>query len=261
MLLSAILLIAAIFFSVLNRGFLQDLLASIKKTEQKIVVANKELEERETERKGLEKDEAETKDVRNVAQAALDESEQNLAIEVSKVNKKIRSIEEIDQKQAELDVLVKIIFPDGDIRTPDELRDELTGEKSTLTSRQERDAELDKSIAKLEGEQAVQSGRVDNEEDAQFERKRKILLGGLKATIVGANEKWGFLIVNAGKDLGVEPNSKLIVERGGKHIATLRITTLRDKVSVCEVVKGSKLFADTQVRVGDKVIFQDPFQG
>lgn len=260
MALAALLLVAAIIFSIMNRGFLLDTLAKIKDTKAKIIVANKELDAREVERKGFEEDESEAKDLRNIAKAAMEESQEKLAIETRKVNQKIDNIKKIDKKQAELDVLVKLIFPNGIVETPDEIRSRLDGDKDVLASRKERQSELASSIAKLQAEQARQQSRVDSEEDKQFERRKKILLGGLEATIIGANDQWGFLIVNAGKELGVSPDSKLLVKRAGRQIATLRITTLRDKVSVCEVIKDSVLDRDTRVQPGDKVIFQDPFR-
>ena len=77
--------------------------------------------------------------------------------------------------------------------------------------------------------------------------------------VVAYNEGWNFVVVNMGDKHGVTPESKLMVQRGGKIIAWLEITEVRPKF-VSAGLKyppgvSSKVSSKEQVRPGDIVLF------
>ena len=259
MVLSMVCMLGAIALGVMNKNFLETTLADLKQTKATIREVTEELGEKEDERDRLSDDESKAKDIRNMASAALDSSKQALKIEERKVDTKKENIEKIEIEQSELDLLVRRIFPDGNVKTPDELQMNLTMLEETLSTNETTINSLTMKVTELMSKQKVQISRVGNEEEHQLDRKVRLALGGLESTVIAVNPDWGFVIVNAGRNHGVEPDQSLLVKRGNVRIASLRLVNIQDNVSVCDVVKGS-LVKGMNVDAGDKVIFENPFR-
>lgn len=258
LILSMICLLGAIAIGVMNKNFLTTTIASLKQTKDQVRKVTQELGEKEDERDGLKESESQARDVRNQASAAVDEVQQSLKIVQRKADTEKDNLEGIQIEQREIDMAVKRVFPDGNIQSPDDLKMILTMLQDTLTSNQNEVNSLDMKMQQLLAKRQVELGRVGEEESAQLERRTKIILGGLEAVVIAVNPDWGFVMVNAGRVHGVEPNASLLVKRGNVRVARLRIITLQDNVCVCDVVKGS-VNRGVTVDTGDRVIFEDTF--
>lgn len=73
--------------------------------------------------------------------------------------------------------------------------------------------------------------------------------------VVAFNEGWNFVVVNLGDKQGVTPESKLMVQRGGKVIARLEITEVQPKFVTAGLVYPPGASAKERVRPGDAVSF------
>lgn len=259
MILAMVCMLGSIALGVMNRDFLKKTLDNLKQAEQDVREVTTELGKREDERDGLRDDEDKARDVKNMASAALDASLQTQVIEQRKVDGLKTRDTEIDLQQKELDLIVRMVFPDGIVKTPDELRMNLTMLEDELSTNRSRIDDIKNQILALQAAQQVQVKRVSDEEEFQLDRKQKLALGALEATVIAVNPEWGFIMVNAGKIHGVESDASLLVKRGNTRIARLRIVTLQENVTVCELVEGSAV-KGLSVGAGDKVIFENPFR-
>ena len=258
LILSMLCMLGAGAIGLMNKSFLESLVRDLADTKEQVRLVTQELGVKEDERDGLKEDEAQAKDERNQASAAVDEVKNNLKMVQRKVDDGKESLEKIGIEQREIAMVIKRVFPDGNIQTPDDLRMILTMLKDNVTSNQNKANTLDMELGKALQAKQVQYDRVGDEETFQLERAQKISLGALEATVIAENKEWGFIMVNAGRVHGVSPDASLLVKRGNVRIARLRIMSLADNVCVCDVVKGS-LVKGMSVNAGDRVIFENPF--
>lgn len=74
---------------------------------------------------------------------------------------------------------------------------------------------------------------------------------GLKGKIVVVDPKWDFVVLDIGGNQGVLENGKMLVNRNGKLVATVRITRVEPNRSIANIVPDLKL---SDVMEGDQVI-------
>ncbi|MEM6916119.1 MAG: hypothetical protein AAF491_06080, partial [Verrucomicrobiota bacterium] len=158
-------------------------------------------------------------------------------------------------QQKEIDLAVRRAFPDGNIKTAQDLEMTLTMLKDTLTEKQAQKTELMTQVESANQNKQVQVAKVKEEEQYQVTRAQRLAVNGLVATVIAVNKDWGFVMVNAGRAHGVEADSSLLVRRGNARIARLRIVNLEDTSIVADVVEES-LTPGIDVKPGDKVIFE-----
>ena len=166
-------------------------------------------------------------------------------------------LEKVEIEKKEIDLAVQKQFPDGEIKSAEDLQMTLTMLKETLTEKQNRKSELEAQLASAKQSKQSVVAKVEEERIPVRQRAKELALNGLIATVIAANKEWGFVMVNAGRQHGVKPESALLVKRGNTRVARLRIVNLQDDVVVADVVEDSTV-AGVEVQPGDKVIFEDP---
>lgn len=81
------------------------------------------------------------------------------------------------------------------------------------------------------------------------------LPANLKGRILVADPKWDFVVLDFGEDQGALTDGELLVHRGGKLVAKVRIQSLQKDRCIANVLPGSKL---GEVMEGDQVIPANP---
>lgn len=83
----------------------------------------------------------------------------------------------------------------------------------------------------------------------------------LPATLVGkvlvSDPKWDFVVLSVGEEQGAQPHGEMLVNRDGKLVAKIRITSVQKDRSIANVLPGWKL---GEVMEGDQVIPAYPSQ-
>ena len=95
---------------------------------------------------------------------------------------------------------------------------------------------------------------IEKAEKVQANRLTAVARNAIVGAVTAVNKGWGFVVVNVGKDQGVENDSELIVKRGEKRIATLNIVSIRPGLTVADI--NQKTISGT-VQQGDTVIFKN----
>jgi hypothetical protein len=132
---------------------------------------------------------------------------------------------------------------------------------SRFEALKQRKAALEAELRTMEEEvvkaqNAEEKARETIGDLAQQEEKRRasVRLQGLEADLIAINREMGFVIINAGSDHGVAPESSLLVMRGNDRIGRLRIVSVEPKVTVADIMPGS-VMPGASLMVRDKVIF------
>jgi len=80
-----------------------------------------------------------------------------------------------------------------------------------------------------------------------------VLPPGIQGKVVAVDPKWDFVIVNVGGNAGLLKNGELIVNRGGKFVGRLKISTVEPGHSIANVMQQWKKKGD-EIAEGDEVV-------
>lgn len=258
MILAGLAMIGAAVVGVLNKNDLVNLRAELDRLRGEVRDATEKLGEAEDKRDDSIEKETQAKDMRNQAAAAVEGVKQELKIVQRSMEDVSAELKKVEIEQKEIDLAVARAFPDGNIKTVEDLQMTLTMLKDSLTEKQNRKAELNAQMEAANQAKQVQVSKVKEEEEYQIGRAQKLALNGLVATVIAVNKEWGFVMVNAGQAHGVTGDASLLVKRGNARVARLRIVNLQDMSSIADVIDES-LVPGIEVQPGDKVIFENSF--
>jgi peptidoglycan hydrolase CwlO-like protein len=160
----------------------------------------------------------------------------------------------IDKEIAKAEEAVKEVnkrFPGTTLQTIapklKELENDLESAKQDLATKQ---AELEVVSKKV----AANEVRIEKSEKVQADRLTSIKRNSSEGVITAVNEDWGFVLVNIGKDQGVQGDSELIVKRDGIRIGNLNVVSIQPGITVADINQKG---LSGSVEPGDRVIFQN----
>ncbi len=256
MILSGFVMIGAVVLGLLNKRDLDQKIAELKVLKEDIAVLNNQINEAVAKRDDTQVKETQAKDARNQIAAAVQETEQKLKIVERALEEVTAELKKVEIEKKEIDLAVMKVFPDGNIKSAEDLQMNLTMLKDNLTENQNRKTELNTQLGTAAQAKQVQVGKVREEENFQMQRAQRLALNSLVATVIAVNRDWGFVMVNAGRAHGVSADASLLVKRGNTRIARLRIVNLEEMAVVADLVDDS-LVKGIEVQPGDKVIFEN----
>jgi cell shape-determining protein MreC len=77
---------------------------------------------------------------------------------------------------------------------------------------------------------------------------------GIRGTVLAVNQAYNFVVLNLGGRQGVEPNSEMLVLRGGVFIGKIRISSVEPATAIGDIITSS-LARGVQVQPGDTVVY------
>ena len=113
--------------------------------------------------------------------------------------------------------------------------------QTTLTAVQQENKLLGRKVKRLEG---VQGGKPET----------VALPADLKANVAVYDPKYQFVVLNAGEEQGVLPQGELLLNRGGKLIAKVRVSRIEKNRCVANPVSGWQF---AEIHEGDVAIPAD----
>lgn len=143
---------------------------------------------------------------------------------------------------------------DQELQEKSDLIASLEEEKAALTSQvadlENQVASLQDQIAELEEDKALLETQL---EKCDKELHKEITMKpGTTGTIVYANAEWNFVVIDIGSNDGVQPTAEMIIHRGDNMIGKIKISAVRDNVSIAEVMSE---YQTANVKEGDHVLF------
>jgi len=247
----------SLFLGVLNKGELdteRQLLADAKKD---VTETKNDLNQAESDLAVANDDKTKAQDDRDQISATLSETQQQIKRQNAQIMTAQQELERMRIEKEEIDLVIRKTFPPGsDIQNIEQLQQAQQALKDQLTEAKNRKTDLTTQAQQTQTEVAAIEVQVRELESFQIERAKQIALNGLEATVIAVNRNYGFVMVNAGQNLGVKADSSMLVKRGQDRIARLQIRELEPNVLVADVVADS-LAQGTRVLPGDKVIFEN----
>lgn len=77
---------------------------------------------------------------------------------------------------------------------------------------------------------------------------------GIRGTVLAVNPAYNFVVLSLGARQGVEPNSEMLVLRGGSFIGKIRISSVEPATAIGDIIT-STLARGVQVQPGDTVVY------
>jgi chromosome segregation ATPase len=130
--------------------------------------------------------------------------------------------------------------------SPDQIRNQLTRLRQVERERDvfvTENKALDRKIKDLDR----RLKRYEGDEVAEVE-----LPAGTKGNIVAVDPKYDFVVLDIGADKGILENAKLLVNRDGKLIGKVQVTSVQPNRSIANVLQEWK---QDEIMEGDQVIF------
>jgi hypothetical protein len=134
----------------------------------------------------------------------------------------------------------------------------------STASRADLQAQLEdakKQLDAAEREKALLSDKIrasqERSTQLETEKKRRPPAGGnpgIRGTVLAVNQAYNFVVLNLGGRQGVEPNTEMLVLRGGAFIGKIRISSVEPATAIGDIITSS-LARGVQVQPGDTVIY------
>ena len=69
------------------------------------------------------------------------------------------------------------------------------------------------------------------------------------------NQSWNFVVLSLGDRQGLVPNAELLIQRGGKYLGKVRVTSVESSTAIADILQRTVPRGLT-VMPGDNVIYQ-----
>ena len=86
-------------------------------------------------------------------------------------------------------------------------------------------------------------------------RQKLQMRQGLTGTILAVNQAWNFVVLSLGDRQGVVPNAEMLVQRDGKFLGKVRVTSVEPSTSIADILVRT-VPRGLSVMPGDRVIYQ-----
>ncbi len=245
------------FLGVVNKQTLEDEKDLLAIAKDKVTETKNELNQAETDLEVAKADLTKAQDERDQISAVLSETQQQIKRQEAQIMTLQQDLEKMRIEKEEIDLAIRSVFPPGSkIQNIQQLQQAQQALKDQLTEEQNKKTDLMTQLQQTETEMVAAEKQVRELEAYQIERAKQIALNGLEATVIAVNRNFGFVMVNAGQNLGVKADSSLLVKRGTDRIARLQIREIEPNVLVADVIPDS-IAQGARVLPGDKVIFEN----
>jgi hypothetical protein len=121
--------------------------------------------------------------------------------------------------------------------------------------------DVKKKLETAEREKGLLSDKIRTAQERSIqlepEKKKRLPTGGsagIRGTVLVVNQAYNFVVLNLGGRQGVEPNTEMLVLRGGSFIGKIRISSVEPATAIGDIITSS-LARGVQVQPGDIVIY------
>lgn len=241
LILSSALLIATAIFGVLNRQLFVDERKLKNEETEKYKEVNRNLIDTQDALDKAGDELATAKDERDEQDASLIRAQEKLMEKQNAVKELTQTLQEEQLKLKEFTIVLdKIRDADGNIIKIEELKDKHEMMVQEL-------AQATAELQNLEGQVSAENTAVENNQktieghiQTQKDRTASIERNSFEATVTAVNSDWGFVIIDAGQNMGVTADSPLLVSTlDGQRIGKLNIIAIEPTLTVADIDRES----------------------
>lgn len=244
-------LIAAMVFAGLNNASLNKQVREIEELKTQYTRLNSDLQEAEERSNNADVVLEAARTDNQKVKAGLSLANDELTRKNGQLRDLTSKFDGMKSKLEELDLLKKQMGG----RNIADVKRELTDKEEQLQNLKSQNTQLENEILAIQGDLEDREQQISTLEQKELERRQKIALNAMEAMVIAINRDYGFVIVNAGSDVGITPDSSLLVQRDVDRIGRLRIVSVEPSVTVADIIPGS-VSPGAQIMVRDKVIFE-----
>ncbi|HEY2573899.1 MAG TPA: hypothetical protein VGH65_07510 [Verrucomicrobiaceae bacterium] len=143
--------------------------------------------------------------------------------------------------------------------TPENLGESINKLKTTIAENENKAKEIGETVAAKEREVKKATDDVTEIQRRVEDRKKYYNRNSFSATVIAVNNDWGFVVVDAGKNREITPDTRLLVARGRDTIAKLSIISVQNTRTVASIDRKS-VRPGMSVAPGDRVILETLYQ-
>lgn len=258
------LLIACIVLSVgaaalgfLNGGKLTEAVAQVQNTESQLTVARQELQAAKTQ---LDTKTQELSNLASTKETAL--GELNAAREeVAKAKADLTAaLEKVTAAEAEVTQLKS----DGEAKDTRiaELEKQTTAPAADtavaggpqVEELQARLTELETVNQQLQDQNTGLTTQVSELRRKEDNRQKGLMRPGISGTILAVNQAWNFVVLSLGDRQGVVPNAEMLVQRDGRFLGRIRVTSVEPSTSIADILVRT-VPRGFSIMPGDRVVY------
>jgi hypothetical protein len=198
------------------------------------------------------------KDANKQAKTANQQAKANLELAADDLRRKTAESEKLaGQYEAKKNELAEFAVIEDKLkgRSVDQIKVEIERLNQDKASLQKERDDLESQVVKVQDIYDKNVKKLEDLDGREQKRREQLALTGVEADVIAINREFGFVILNAGSDQGVSPDSGLLVQRGVDRIGRLRIVSVEPQITVADIVPGS-VNPGVQLMVKDKVIFE-----
>lgn len=159
-------------------------------------------------------------------------------------------------KQKELAEKLAMLPKDMKVETLSEDINRLKKEKLDFESQAEMKK---KEVAAEEEKVAGIQKRVDDVVHKIEDRRKNFDRNSLNARVLAVNHDWGFVVIDAGKSVGLTEQTKLIVVRGNMTVGKVSIMNLENGRAIASILPDAVANGE-MIMPGDRVILENLVQ-
>lgn len=203
------------------------------------------------------------------SQVATIKGEIEIELERLKANKNKLLLAENDLKTAQTDLEDKL-KKKVDLETklgglPKDVKPETLAEDINRMKKEQADLEAQAAMKADEVKKEDEKIAVENKKLADVNQKiadrRKLFeRNAMQARVVAVNPDWGFVVIDAGKNDGINEATKLLVTRGRQTVGKISVLNVQNGTSVAGIVNDA-IVGGTNILPGDRVILENLTMG
>jgi hypothetical protein len=227
------------------------------KVREKIITTMNERDAEKKDKEIAQKDLASTRKTLKKTEEDLTVTKKSLATTKNELQNMTAKADDLDRQKTELTTQLadvknardaaeqKLVIWEAFKLTPDQMRETIAELKTT---RQQKDAFLAENKILLR-ENTTLNNKID---DLIGPDRPVVLPTGLKGNVVAVDPKYDFVVLNIGGNQGVLERGEMLVNRGGRLVAKVRIASVSPERSVANILPE---WRQAEVMEGDQVIY------
>jgi len=153
--------------------------------------------------------------------------------------------------------LSRIMSGLGDDVTIETLGDKIKEFGENKKAQETKLEELETLTTAAEKLLATNRAELDRQIKRDIERTSRQGRGAMESVVSAVNQDWGFLVIAAGSNSGFTPQTPLIVERDGKTLGRVRLSSVEPTQTIAEIDLNT-LATGVRLQPGDRVITAKP---
>ncbi|MBK8091273.1 MAG: hypothetical protein IPK32_04590 [Verrucomicrobiaceae bacterium] len=139
---------------------------------------------------------------------------------------------------------------------PETLAEDINRMKKELADFEAQATMKAEEVKKEDAKVAEENKRLADVNQKIADRQKLFERNSLTARVVAVNPDWGFVVINAGKNDGLNEATKLLVTRGKQTVGKVSVLSVQNGTAVAGIVNDA-IVGGSQISPGDRVILEN----